>query len=156
MGQVGGQLHLWDVVGAYRLSLDRRGYDKTLRAKSRRHAQAIPEPRRRMGGALRILCQPALEDAREEHGLPDRLGGDGPDRRGRRHVQGSDRAAYEFLLERQASDGTWEEEEFTATGFPKHFMIKYHNYRNCFPLMALGKFLKQAKEKGLFGRYPEA
>ena len=56
----------------------------------------------------------------------------------------------EFLLRRQASDGTWEEEEFTATGFPKHFMIKYHNYRNCFPLMALGKFLKQAKEKGFF------
>ncbi len=56
----------------------------------------------------------------------------------------------EFLLRGQASDGTWEEEEFTATGFPKHFMIKYHNYRNCFPLMAFGKFLNQAKEKGLF------
>ena len=59
-----------------------------------------------------------------------------------------------FLLERQASDGTWEEEEFTATGFPKHFMIKYHNYRNCFPLMALGKFLFNAK--GQSGRGPEA
>ncbi len=54
-------------------------------------AQAIPELRRRMGGVLRILCQPAPEDAREEHGLPDRLGGDGPDRGGRRHVPGSDR-----------------------------------------------------------------
>ena len=61
----------------------------------------------------------------------------------------------EFLLRGQASDGTWEEEEFTATGFPKHFMIKYHNYRNCFPLMALGKFLKQAKEKALFADTPE-
>ena len=46
-----------------------------------------------------------------------------------------------FLLETQAPDGTWEEEDFTATGFPKHFMIKYHNYRNCFPGMALGRFL---------------
>jgi squalene-hopene/tetraprenyl-beta-curcumene cyclase len=45
-----------------------------------------------------------------------------------------------FLLEKQKADGTWDEEEFTGTGFPKHFMIKYHNYRNCFPLMALGKF----------------
>jgi squalene-hopene/tetraprenyl-beta-curcumene cyclase len=61
----------------------------------------------------------------------------------------------EFLLRGQASDGTWEEEEFTATGFPKHFMIKYHNYRNCFPLMALGKFLKLAKEEGLFADTPE-
>ena len=46
-----------------------------------------------------------------------------------------------FLLETQAADGTWEEDDFTATGFPKHFMIKYHNYRNCFPCMALGRFL---------------
>ena len=48
-----------------------------------------------------------------------------------------------FLLDRQQSDGTWEEEEFTATGFPKYFMLKYHNYRNCFPLMALGQFLAE-------------
>ncbi|HEY3278010.1 MAG TPA: squalene--hopene cyclase [Syntrophorhabdaceae bacterium] len=51
--------------------------------------------------------------------------------------------AINFLLREQSSHGTWEEEEFTATGFPKYFMIKYHNYRNCFPLMALGKFLRQ-------------
>ena len=23
----------------------------------------------------------------------------------------------------------------------QHFMISYHNYRNCFPFMALGKFV---------------
>lgn len=56
----------------------------------------------------------------------------------------------QFLLNEQAPDGTWEEEEFTATGFPNHFMIKYHNYRNCFPLMALGRFLRHLREKGLF------
>ncbi len=50
-----------------------------------------------------------------------------------------------FLLENQKPDGTWDEREFTATGFPKHFMINYHNYRNCFPLMALGKFVNQFK-----------
>ncbi|MGD0232307.1 MAG: squalene--hopene cyclase [Syntrophorhabdales bacterium] len=53
-----------------------------------------------------------------------------------------------FLVREQTPEGTWEEEEFTATGFPKHFMIKYHNYRNCFPLMALGKFLRQVKGDG--------
>ncbi len=46
-----------------------------------------------------------------------------------------------FLLERQKPDGTWDEPEFTATGFPRYFMINYHNYRNCFPLMALGKYM---------------
>ncbi len=60
-----------------------------------------------------------------------------------------------FLLRGQGPDGTWEEEEFTATGFPRHFMIKYHNYRNCFPLMALGKFLKEAKGKDLSAAAPE-
>ena len=59
-----------------------------------------------------------------------------------------------FLLREQRPDGTWEEEEFTGTGFPKHFMIRYHNYRNCFPLMALGKFLGQAKQGRLFTRPP--
>ncbi|MEW5744978.1 MAG: squalene--hopene cyclase [Nitrospirota bacterium] len=47
----------------------------------------------------------------------------------------------QYLLDRQRADGTWEEEHFTGTGFPKYFMIRYHNYRNCFPLMALGKLL---------------
>lgn len=45
-----------------------------------------------------------------------------------------------YLISRQKRDGTWDEEEFTGTGFPKYFMIKYHIYRNCFPLMALGKY----------------
>jgi squalene-hopene/tetraprenyl-beta-curcumene cyclase len=46
----------------------------------------------------------------------------------------------QYLLKNQKDDGTWDEEHFTGTGFPKYFMIKYHIYRNCFPLMALGKF----------------
>jgi squalene-hopene/tetraprenyl-beta-curcumene cyclase len=41
-----------------------------------------------------------------------------------------------YLLNTQKPDGTWDEEEFTGTGFPKFFMIRYHNYRNCFPLTA--------------------
>jgi squalene-hopene/tetraprenyl-beta-curcumene cyclase len=45
-----------------------------------------------------------------------------------------------YLFIRQKDDGTWDEEWFTGTGFPKYFMLRYHNYRNCFPLMALGKF----------------
>ncbi len=45
-----------------------------------------------------------------------------------------------YLLKRQGQDGTWDEEWFTGTGFPKYFMLRYHNYRNCFPVMALGKF----------------
>ncbi len=46
----------------------------------------------------------------------------------------------EYLLKTQNTDGSWNEDAYTGTGFPKYFMLKYHIYRNCFPLMALGKY----------------
>jgi squalene-hopene/tetraprenyl-beta-curcumene cyclase len=45
-----------------------------------------------------------------------------------------------WLLERQRDDGSWEEPEYTGTGFPGHFYINYHLYRLSFPLMALGRW----------------
>ncbi|MCK8600973.1 squalene--hopene cyclase [Desulfoferrobacter suflitae] len=48
----------------------------------------------------------------------------------------------QYLLRTQKADGTWDEPYFTGTGFPNHFYIRYHNYRNCFPLMALGQYLR--------------
>ena len=45
-----------------------------------------------------------------------------------------------FLLNGQKEDGSWDETEFTATGFPKVFYLKYHMYRNYFPLLALGRY----------------
>lgn len=53
-----------------------------------------------------------------------------------------------YLLKRQKDDGTWDEEWFTGTGFPKYFMLRYHNYRNCFPMMALGKFYSKNTNGG--------
>ncbi len=46
----------------------------------------------------------------------------------------------DFLLDRQTHDGTWEEEEWTGTGFPKVFYLRYHFYRHYFPLAALGRY----------------
>lgn len=46
----------------------------------------------------------------------------------------------EYLVTTQKQDGSWNEDAFTGTGFPKFFMIKYHIYRNCFPLTALGRY----------------
>jgi squalene-hopene/tetraprenyl-beta-curcumene cyclase len=45
-----------------------------------------------------------------------------------------------FLLRTQTAAGTWYEPEFTGTGFPKFFFIKYHMYQHYFPLMALGRY----------------
>jgi squalene-hopene/tetraprenyl-beta-curcumene cyclase len=46
----------------------------------------------------------------------------------------------EFLLRTQTAEGTWSEPEFTGTGFPKYFFIKYHMYQHYFPLMALSRY----------------
>lgn len=51
----------------------------------------------------------------------------------------------QYLLDRQNNDGTWDENEFTGTGFPNHFYIKYHMYRNYFPLSALSEYYNQIK-----------
>lgn len=45
-----------------------------------------------------------------------------------------------YLLASQTVEGTWEEVEFTGTGFPCHFYIRYHLYCHYFPLMALGRY----------------
>jgi squalene-hopene/tetraprenyl-beta-curcumene cyclase len=45
--------------------------------------------------------------------------------------------AVDYLTETQLADGTWEEEYWTGTGFPKVFYLRYHYYRLYFPLMAL-------------------
>ena len=45
-----------------------------------------------------------------------------------------------YLLERQTAEGTWCEEEWTGTGFPRVFYLKYHYYRHYWPLMALGQY----------------
>ena len=50
----------------------------------------------------------------------------------------AERAAT-YLCIAQRSDGDWDEEHYTGTGFPLDFMIRYHLYRLHFPLMALGR-----------------
>jgi squalene-hopene/tetraprenyl-beta-curcumene cyclase len=52
--------------------------------------------------------------------------------------QGARRAA-DYLCVVQRPDGDWDEEQFTGTGFPLDFMIRYHLYRINFPLLALGR-----------------
>jgi squalene-hopene/tetraprenyl-beta-curcumene cyclase len=48
------------------------------------------------------------------------------------------RRGVAYLLEHQAG-GTWEEPEYTGTGFPRDFYINYHLYRHLFPTLALAQ-----------------
>jgi squalene-hopene/tetraprenyl-beta-curcumene cyclase len=47
-----------------------------------------------------------------------------------------------WLARTQRADGSWDEPEFTGTGFPGDFYINYHLYRLTFPVMALGRYLR--------------
>jgi len=44
-----------------------------------------------------------------------------------------------FLLRTQQPDGTWPEEAYTGTGFPRVFYLRYHGYRQIFPVWALAR-----------------
>jgi squalene-hopene/tetraprenyl-beta-curcumene cyclase len=52
------------------------------------------------------------------------------------------RLGVAWLVQAQREDGDWDEPEFTGTGFPGDFYIRYHLYRLYFPVMALGRYLR--------------
>src|SRR5215468_6612284 len=54
--------------------------------------------------------------------------------------------AAAYLVEQQNANGSWSEEEFTGTGFPGVFYLKYHLYKNSFPVYALARYRNQAKK----------
>jgi squalene-hopene/tetraprenyl-beta-curcumene cyclase len=47
-----------------------------------------------------------------------------------------------WLADTQRPDGSWDEPQFTGTGFPGDFAINYHLYRLVFPVSALGRYLR--------------
>ena len=48
-----------------------------------------------------------------------------------------------WLVTTQRPDGGWDEAAFTGTGFPGDFYIRYHLYALNFPLMALGRYVRE-------------
>jgi squalene-hopene/tetraprenyl-beta-curcumene cyclase len=48
-----------------------------------------------------------------------------------------------WLVSTQRPDGSWDEPQYTGTGFPSDYYINYHLYRLAFPIMALGRCLSE-------------
>ncbi len=46
----------------------------------------------------------------------------------------------DYLVRNQGEDGTWREDLYTGTGFPRAFYLRYDLYRSYFPLMALSRY----------------
>ena len=45
-----------------------------------------------------------------------------------------------YLADMQNDAGLWDEERFTATGFPRVFYLRYHGYGKFFPLWAMARY----------------
>ena len=50
------------------------------------------------------------------------------------------RRGIDYLVQTQLADGSWDEPQFTGTGFPRVFYLRYHLYRVYFPLMAMARY----------------
>ncbi|MBI4346487.1 MAG: squalene--hopene cyclase [Elusimicrobia bacterium] len=61
-----------------------------------------------------------------------------------------------WLLRTQRPDGTWDETEFTGTGFPKVFYLEYTLYRDNFPVLALGQYQTLLRDAERSRRTPAA
>jgi squalene-hopene/tetraprenyl-beta-curcumene cyclase len=46
----------------------------------------------------------------------------------------------EYLIDTQTEKGLWDEQRYTATGFPRVFYLRYHGYSKFFPLWALARY----------------
>ncbi|MBM4022898.1 MAG: squalene--hopene cyclase, partial [Planctomycetes bacterium] len=55
--------------------------------------------------------------------------------------------AVGWLAERQEPDGSWQQQEFTGTGFPLVFYLRYHYYPIYFPLVALARVAATRRER---------
>ena len=54
----------------------------------------------------------------------------------------------DYLIRRQGRDGFWTEPQFTATGFPRVFYLRYHGYPKFFPLWALARYHRLIQLRG--------
>lgn len=56
------------------------------------------------------------------------------------------KCGVQWLIDHQRPDGSWDEPEWTGTGFPKYFYLRYDYYRLYFPLLALARLASRENE----------
>ncbi|MFP6745404.1 MAG: squalene--hopene cyclase [Alphaproteobacteria bacterium] len=63
------------------------------------------------------------------------------------------RRGIEFLLDAPREGARWDEDHYTAVGFPRVFYLKYHGYSAYFPLWALARYRNLRKGNRLTTAY---
>lgn len=66
------------------------------------------------------------------------------------------RRGLDYLLRTQNSDGTWDEDLATGTGFPNVFYLRYTLYRNYFPIIALNMARRELSAEPALARLDAA
>ena len=89
---------------------------------------------------LTAAVEPAAKQPRAGLGAEVPLDGHAVRGEGYPGVREALQRGIEYLLQRQESDGAWTEREYTGTGFPRAFYLRYDLYRLYFPLLALGRY----------------
>ena len=95
---------------------------------------------RRMGRAAALLRRSPAEGDRSEHAVADGLGPDGALRASETRAPTACAAASSTSCAHQQYDGSWRDEHWTGTGFPRVFYLRYHLYATYFPLWALSLY----------------
>ena len=127
----------WSV--ARRPARHRRGPRRAARApRGRVAARRTRTPTAAGARRSRSYDDETLAGRGVSHAVADGVGAARPARRRRSDVGDAVVRGVEHLLATQRADGGWDEDEFTGTGFPRHFYLRYWMYRDYFPLMALG------------------
>jgi squalene-hopene/tetraprenyl-beta-curcumene cyclase len=62
----------------------------------------------------------------------------------------------DYLLRNQRYDGSWKDEHWTGTGFPRVFYLRYHLYATYFPLWALSLYGREVGRAAESGEVPAA
>ena len=105
--------------------------------------RGAPERRRRLGRGHALLRRPGgLVRHGRVHRVADRVGAAGAAGRRANATARPPNAGSAGWRETQRPDGTWDEPQFTGTGFPGDFYLNYHLYRLAFPVSALGRYVR--------------
>ena len=143
---LGRELHLRHDAGAARVGGGGGRPSRALRAAGGGVAAHGTERRRRVGRELRFLRRPEQKGIGESTASQTAWAVLGlmaaNDTRSDSVARG-----IAYLLRTQQKDGSWDEAFYTGTGFPRVFYLKYHMYRQYFPLLALTTYAKMVAEE---------